>query len=138
MLVSQPSHQAPVMFPGDSRGPGGSRQRRFFSLGIKLALLSVLVVGVATAVAFFYATERERRRVIEAKRIAAGMVADLLAQSLQAPLDFNDEEAAKTELQHLEQNKEVVYAGVWRVGMSGAPMVELQASGGPLPPMPAT
>jgi two-component system chemotaxis sensor kinase CheA len=71
--------------------------------------------------------------VIEAKRIAAGMVADLLAQSLQAPLDFNDEEAARTELQHLQQNTEVVYAGVWRAGMTGAPMVELQAAGAPLP-----
>lgn len=93
----------------------------------------MVVVGVATVVAFFYATERERRRVIEAKRVAAGMVADLLAQSLQAPLDFDDEEAAKTELQHLQQNKEVVYAGVWRIGRIGAPMVELQASGAALP-----
>ncbi len=118
---------------GGSRGPGGPAHRRFVSIGIKLALLSVVVVGVAMAVAFFYATERERRRVIEAKRSAAGMVADLLAQSLQAPLDFNDEEAAKTELQHLEQNKEVVYAGVWRVGMSGAPMVELRAGSSALP-----
>jgi len=122
-----------VTLSGGVRGPGGSAHRRFVSIGFKLALLSVVVVGVATAVAFFYATERERRRVLEAKRSAAGMVADLLAQSLQAPLDFNDEEAAKTELQHLEQNKEVVYAAVWRVGSSGAPMVELRGGTSALP-----
>ena len=75
-----------MAFSSESRGPGGAAHRRFVSIGIKLALLSVVVVGVATALAFFYATERERRRVIEAKRSAAGMVADLLAQSLQAPL----------------------------------------------------
>src|SRR6185436_983855 len=109
-----------------------ARAGRFISIGLKLALLSMLVVGVATAVAFFYATERERQRMLGAKRIAASMVADLLAQSLQAPLDFNDEEAARIELQHLEQNREIVYAGVWAAGASN-PLVELRAPGSALP-----
>ena len=101
---------------------------RFVPIGLKLALVSVLVVGIATAVAFFQATHRERERLIEAKRIAASMVADLLAQSLQAPLDFGDEEALQNELDHLKQNKEVTYAGVWRKG-DAAPWLSMRAPG---------
>jgi two-component system, chemotaxis family, sensor kinase CheA len=133
LAASHPHLQPAPFLPGAAEKLGGARSGRFVSIGIKLALLSVLVVGVATSVAFFYATERERERMLEAKRIAASMVADLLAQSLQAPLDFNDEEAAQLELQHLEQNKEVVYAGVWRAG-AARPLVELRAAGPDLPP----
>jgi two-component system, chemotaxis family, sensor kinase CheA len=101
---------------------------RFVPIGMKFALVSVLVVGIATAVAFFQATHRERDRLIEAKRTAASMVADLLAQSLEAPLDFVDEEALQKELDHLKQNREVAYAGVWRKGET-APWLEMRAPG---------
>jgi two-component system chemotaxis sensor kinase CheA len=132
VAVSHPNLPPSPVLPGPAERSESALNGRFVSIGIKLALLSVLVVGVATAVAFFYATERERQRMLEAKQIAASMVADLLAQSLQAPLDFNDEDAARIELQHLAQNKEVVYAGVWQEG-SGTPMVELRAAGPVLP-----
>lgn len=105
---------------------------RFVPIGLKFALVSMLVVGIATAVAFFQATHRERERLIDAKRIAASMVADLLAQSLQAPLDFNDEDALRNELDHLKQNKEVAYAAVWRKG-EAAPWLDMRAPSAPLP-----
>lgn len=92
------------------------------------------MIGVTTSIAFLQATEREARRLIEAKHTAAAMVADLLSQSLQAPLDFDDEDAARIEINHLEQNGEVAYAGVWRKG-SAAPMVELRS--GTAFPLPA-
>ncbi len=101
---------------------------RFVPIGVKFALVSMLVVGVATLAAFFQATHREQERLIDAKRIAASMVADLLAQSLQAPLDFGDEEALQKELDHLKQNKEVAYAGVWRKG-EASPWLEMIAPG---------
>lgn len=101
---------------------------RFIPIGVKFAVLSVAVIGIAAGVAFFQATSRERVRLIEAKRVAASMVADLLAQSLEAPLDFADEEALQKELEHLRQNKDVVYAGVWRGG-ERAPWLELRAPG---------
>jgi two-component system chemotaxis sensor kinase CheA len=105
---------------------------RFVPIGLKFALVSMLVVGIATAVAFFQATHRERDRLIDAKRIAASMVADLLAQSLQAPLDFNDEDALRNELDHLKQNEEVAYAAVWRKG-EAEPWLDLRARGAQLP-----
>jgi two-component system, chemotaxis family, sensor kinase CheA len=101
---------------------------RFIPIGLKFAVLSVAVIGIAAAVAFFQATARERARLIEAKRVAASMVADLLAQSLEAPLDFADEEALQKELGHLRQNRDVVYAGVWRHD-ERAPWFELRAPG---------
>ncbi|HTV25227.1 MAG TPA: HAMP domain-containing protein [Polyangiaceae bacterium] len=105
---------------------------RFVPIGLKFALVSMLVVGIATAVAFFQATHRERARLIDAKRIAASMVADLLAQSLEAPLDFGDEDALRTELAHLKQNKEVAYAAVWRKGQT-EPWLDLRAPGPSFP-----
>jgi methyl-accepting chemotaxis protein len=101
---------------------------RFVPIGVKFAVLSVAVIGIATAVAFFQATARERARLIEAKRVAASMVADLLAQSLEAPLDFSDEEALQKELDHLRHNRDVVYAGVWRKD-ERAPWLEIRAPG---------
>jgi two-component system, chemotaxis family, sensor kinase CheA len=108
--------------------PAAEARGRFISIGIKFAVLSVAVIGIAAIVAFFQATQRERARLIEAKRVAASMVADLLAQSLEAPLDFADEEALQRELDHLKQNEDVVYAGVWRSGEL-APWLELRGDG---------
>jgi len=79
-------------------GSGAPGARRFVPIGVKFALVSVTVIGVTTLIAFFQATDRERDRLIEAKRTAAAMVADLLSQSLQAPLDFGDEDAARSRL----------------------------------------
>jgi two-component system, chemotaxis family, sensor kinase CheA len=101
---------------------------RFVPIGVKFVLFSMLVVGLATVVAFFQVTHRETERLIDAKRIAASMVADLLAQSLEAPLDFGDEEALQNELDHLKQNKEVAFAGVWRAG-EPSPWHEMRAPG---------
>jgi two-component system, chemotaxis family, sensor kinase CheA len=126
--LSHPSPPPSQPTQPNTERPAASITRRFVPIGIKFALLSVLVVGVATAIAFFHATGRERERMLEAKRISASMLADLLAQSLQAPLDFADEDAARNELDHLEQNKEVVYAGAW-LGDSATPMVEMRAAG---------
>jgi two-component system chemotaxis sensor kinase CheA len=130
--VSHPSPLPSKLTEHSTESAAASHSRGFASVGIKLALLSVLVVGIATAIAFFHATGRERQRMLEAKRISASMLADLLAQSLQAPLDFGDEDAAKNELDHLQQNKEVVYAGAW-LGDSPSPMVEMRAPGPAFP-----
>ncbi len=112
-----------------SGAPGAGR---FIPIGVKFAFVSVTVIGATTSIAFFQATEREGQRLIEAKRTAAAMVADLLSQSLQAPLDFGDEDAARIEIDHLKQNGEVAYAGVWAAG-STSPMVELRGSGKTFP-----
>jgi methyl-accepting chemotaxis protein len=99
---------------GQSVAPGD--ERRFISIGAKLGLAVVLVVTIATVLAFLHSTRRERDTLVEAKRQAADMVADLFAESLRAPLDFGDSDAVKAELDNLKQNRDVLYAGVWLTG----------------------
>lgn len=99
---------------GQSVTPGSGR--RFVSIGTKLGLAVVLVVTIASVLAFLHSTRRERDALVEAKRQAADMVADLFAESLRAPLDFGDADAVKAELDNLKQNRDVIYASVWQAG----------------------
>lgn len=132
-MTPTPSNPLPADSNAAAPLPGGGElPGRFVPIVVKFAVISMLVVGIATAVAFLQATHRERERLIEAKRIAASMVADLLSQSLQAPLDFGDEDALQNELNHLKQNKEVAYAGVWRQG-EPRPWLEMRALGAGFP-----
>lgn len=98
-------------------------ERGFLSLGTKLGAAVVLVVTVASAVVFFRVSQRERDSLVESKRVAAEMVADLFAASLGAPLDFGDKDAIDAELGHLTQNKDVVFAAIWQPG-SDVPLAE--------------
>ncbi len=91
--------------------PGASG--RFFSIGTKLAVAVVLVVTLASVVAFLFSAAREREALVLAKQQSSDMVADLFAESLRAPLDFGDADAVQVELQHLKQNHDVLFAGVW-------------------------
>ena len=86
---------------------------RFFSIGAKLAAAVVLVVTLASVVAFFFSAARERDALVLAKQQSSDMVADLFAESLRAPLDFGDADAVQVELQHLKQNHDLLFAGVW-------------------------
>jgi len=99
---------------GRSGAPGLSR--RLVSIGWKLGFAVVVVVTAAMAVAFFHFTAREKDGLVDAKRQAAEMVADLFAASLRAPLDFGDEDAVKSELENLRQNRDVTEAVVWLTG----------------------
>ena len=95
---------------GRSGAPGLSA--RLWSIGWKLGVLVVAVVTTAMAVAFFHFTAREKDGLIDAKEQAAEMVADLFAASLRAPLDFGDEDAIRSELENLRQNRDVTTAVV--------------------------
>lgn len=111
----------------DDNGSGGSSSkpsRRFLSIGTKLALGTLVVVLVASALVFVQLVQRDRESLVAAKRTAADMVADLFAASLGAPLDFGDEDAVKSGLDNLGQNHEVSYAAVWQ-GDSPTPLKQL-------------
>ena len=99
-------------------GADGARARRFVSLGTKLAVGMMAIVAAASALVFREMTARERRHLIDAKALAASMVADLFALELAAPLDFRDADAVATELSNLRRNGEVVYAAAWLTGGS--------------------
>ncbi len=89
---------------------------RFVSVGTKLALATSLVVLLVTAVLYAQLTRHEKERIVSAKERAAQMVVDLFAESVAAPLEFDDPQAVSEELRHLGANREVLGASVWRAG----------------------
>src|SRR5688500_9790879 len=84
------------------------RLPRVYSLGTTLVVSTMLVLATGSALLFFELTGRERDQLSRAKSAAAAMVADLVAPSLSAPLDFSDAESARSELENVRTNPEVV------------------------------
>ena len=93
-----------------------SRLLRMTSLGTKLALATVGVLSVISVLLYLQLTSREQQHLISAKSTAAGMVTNLFAASLAAPLDFGDAEAMETELGNLRSNPEIIQAWIWSLG----------------------
>jgi two-component system chemotaxis sensor kinase CheA len=87
--------------------------RRMVSIGTKLALATMTVLSVASALLFVELTGRERQSLVRAKETAADMVADLFAASLSAPLDFADADAIEKELDNARSNPIVTCAAAW-------------------------
>jgi chemotaxis protein histidine kinase CheA/HAMP domain-containing protein len=88
-------------------------RRRFISIGTKLAVATVLVLAGLSVVLLKELTQRERRRLIDAKAVAGSMVTDLFAASCAAPLVFADNDAVTVELEKLHGNKSIVYTAVY-------------------------
>jgi two-component system, chemotaxis family, sensor kinase CheA len=99
-------------------------KRAFISLPIKLLIGTVGILALVSAILYESLSERERTHLVDAKKQAAGMVADLFAATVAAPLDFGDNEALNTELSHLAKNPDVVYAAVYARG-TDEPVAEL-------------
>jgi CheY-like chemotaxis protein len=84
----------------------------------------VAIVAALSILVFGEMAQRERRHLIDAKALAASMVADLFANGVAAALDFRDADAAQAELGNLRENPDVVYAAVWLANGS-APFAEM-------------
>ncbi len=98
-------------------GPKRKRQSsRIVSIGTKLALATIAVLSVASALLFVELTGRERQSLIRAKETAADIVADLFAASLSAPLDFGDADAIEKELDEVRATPIVTCAAAWHEG----------------------
>jgi HPt (histidine-containing phosphotransfer) domain-containing protein len=83
------------------------------SIGLKLAASTVLVLSLVSVLVAGQVIEGTRDNLVEAKATAARMVADLTAAALAAPLDFQDTEAAHTELEKLQSSRALLHAVVW-------------------------
>src|SRR5450631_273934 len=114
-MKAPPSVRPPL--PSVSLASPSQPPMRIVSLGTKLAVATVLVLGVASTLLFFELTRREWRALVDAKTQAASMVADLFAATVGAPVDFvdTDPDALQTEIAHLETNPDVTCAAVWSV-----------------------
>lgn len=87
-------------------------RRSLFSIGLKLFVGVTTIVALASTALFYWLITRERASLIDAKREAGAMVADVLATGLVAPLDFEDEDALKRELDNVRVDRDVVYVAV--------------------------
>ncbi|MEJ7728367.1 MAG: SpoIIE family protein phosphatase [Polyangiaceae bacterium] len=112
LRLSTPARR-PASSMTPSPPPPRAAVRRWPSLGTKLVLVTTLVLMLGSALLFVELTRREREQLSRGKATAANMVADLMAISLWAPLDFEDHEAARTDLQNLRANPDIVSAGLW-------------------------
>jgi HAMP domain-containing protein/HPt (histidine-containing phosphotransfer) domain-containing protein len=101
------------------------------SLGTKLALATVGVLSVISILLYVQLTSRERQHLLSSKTTAAGMVTNLFAASLAAPLDFGDAEAIESELGNLRSNPEIIQAWIWSLGASD-PITRLHRNRSPV------
>lgn len=90
-----------------------AENRRFLSVGAKLAAATSMVLVLISALAFVQLNAMERTRLIAAKTSAAAMLSQLLATELAATLEFAAEDDAALQLDHLHSNADIVGAAVW-------------------------
>lgn len=83
------------------------------SVGTQLAVATMAVLVVVTALLVVLSTDRERTRTIEGKRAAATMVTELFAASVSPGVVFADEDAVKAVLDNLRQTGDVLGGGVF-------------------------
>jgi len=95
---------------GEHAPPASSR--RTGSLATRLAFGTVFLVLCVTGITVMELTHREWQRLLESKRTAADMVANLFAGTMAPALDFGDADAVKAGLDGLRSNPMIVYAAV--------------------------
>ena len=121
--------------PTDTPPTPARPSTRLVSLGTKLALATLVVLGIVSTALFIELTGRERQGLVRAKQMAASMVADLFAASLSAPLDFGDNDAIEAELRNVESNADITCARVWQgAGSALAGQLERGGCDGIAPP----
>ena len=99
------------------------------SLATRFAFGTVLLIAAVTTLFVSELTRLEWQRLSESKRSAATMMAELLAGSLEAALDFGDQEAIKERVGTLRSSVEILNAAVFAKGQV-EPLAQYQRSEG--------
>ncbi len=95
-----------MRYPPEAAFMSTSRRSRV-AIGTKVGLGVALIMSVVTAALYFELTARERAHLVDAKRMAAITLTEMLAGALAAPLDFEDAEAIKAELSRVAKRADV-------------------------------
>jgi two-component system chemotaxis sensor kinase CheA len=82
------------------------------SLATRFALGTVLLIVAVTALVVSELTRLEWRRLLDAKRSAATMMAGVFSSSLEAALDFGDLKSIKSHVDGLQSTREILHAQV--------------------------
>jgi signal transduction histidine kinase len=94
-------------------------ERRFVSLGAKLAGVTIALVAALTVIVYFEISANQWETLLRAKEMAASSVARIFADSAVAPLVFADEVTMKEAFATLARNDDVSYSAVWAVDDDG-------------------
>ena len=94
-------------------------ERRFVSVGTKLAGASMALVLLVTAAVYVALSRHEREGLIHAKEVSAQAVTRLFAATAASAVVFNDESAVSDVLDVLVRGEDVSYAAVWPVTDGG-------------------
>jgi two-component system chemotaxis sensor kinase CheA len=93
-----------------------ARQRHRTSVGTRVALTTMCVLGAVAALLAWQLSERELVRLVASKRAAGEMLADVVARDLSAALEFGDDEAVAKAVEHLGQSTQVSHVSVFAEG----------------------
>ncbi|HZS42439.1 MAG TPA: ATP-binding protein [Polyangia bacterium] len=108
---------------------------RFVSVGVKLTVATIALLGGVTAAVFFGLSGFERERMLSAKEQAARAVGELFLRSVSTPIVFDDPTGIHDSVAHLGLDPEVLGVELWRVGPArepGAPLAsQLRGPGEP-------
>jgi two-component system, chemotaxis family, sensor kinase CheA len=86
------------------------------SLRVRVGLGTVAVLLAVGLVLQWQLARRDLTNLVEARRDAASMLADLASETLAAPLDAHDEDGVAASSDNLRVNREVVEMTVWARG----------------------
>lgn len=92
--------------------------RHFLSVGTKLTIVMLVVLGIVTSITYFQVSRNEREQLLSAKERSAKMVTELFAAGVTAPLSFNDDPGVREHVALLTASSNVRYAAVWDVSES--------------------
>ena len=120
MNSSLPRTTPPELPSAASSAPRG----RFVSLGLRLAVGTMLLIGSASWLVGYHLIENTRDRLIESKSTAARMLVRVFSANVAPALDFGDDEAVRDDLESLRAGGQVVFAAVWKPSAS-APLATL-------------
>ncbi len=86
------------------------------SVGTRVALTTMCVLGTVAALLAWQLSERELVRLVASKRAAGEMLADVVARDLSAALEFGDDDAVGKAIDHLAQSTQVSHVSVFSEG----------------------
>jgi len=92
------------------------RQGHRTSVGTRVALTTMCVLGSVAALLAWQLSERELARLVASKLAAGEMLADVVARDLSAALEFGDDDAIAKVVEHLGQSAQVSHVSVFSDG----------------------
>jgi HPt (histidine-containing phosphotransfer) domain-containing protein/HAMP domain-containing protein len=100
-----------------------AHEKRFISVGTKLAGATVLVLAIVAAGVFVEVSHNQRAQLLQSKELATTIVARLFSAGAASSLTFGDDRGAREQISLLEANDQVVYGALWALDSQNPSLV---------------